>query len=148
MLDPRFAAILSQNEVALDQMEALGKAGVKTTSLYGHIARNEDKLELFLKRVLKLDADANPEDCIPIARLVIVWETCRKRSEVETEAAAQRVVNHLPPQLTIEDHASAREAFERLVGRRIADHKIPSENYFEKKLGKWNQASERRSFRR
>ena len=54
---------------------------------------------------------------------------------METEAAAQRVVDHLPPQLTIEDHASAREAFERLVGRRIADHKIPSEKYFEKKLG-------------
>ena len=60
VLDPRFAAILSQNEVAPDQMEALGKAGVKTTALYGHIARNEDKLELFLKRLLKLDADANP----------------------------------------------------------------------------------------
>ena len=128
MLDPRFAAILSQNEVAVDQMEALAKAGVKTTALYGHIARNEDKLELFLKRVLGLDADVKPEDCIPIARLVIVWETCRKRLEVETEAAAQRVVNHLPPPLTIEDHASAREAFAKLMGRRIAEHKIPSEN--------------------
>ena len=74
-LDTRFAAIPTQNDVHPDQMEALGNAGVKSTALFGHIARN---VEIFIKRVLTLDSSARPEDTIPIAKLTIVWETCLK----------------------------------------------------------------------
>ena len=134
-LDPRFAAILAQNDVPVAQRDLLGDAGVFTTSVFGHIARTEEKLEKFLKRVLNLDSDVTAMDAIPIAKLVIVWETCRKRSEVEVEAAAHRVVNHMPPQLAVDDHCSAREGLEKLLGRKVPDHKIPSESYFEKKVG-------------
>ena len=134
-LDTRFAAILTQNDVDPDHMEKLGNAGVKSTALFGYIAKTQDKLDTFLKRTLNLDADANPLDAIPLAKLTIVWETCRRRTEVETEAAVQRSVNHLPPQLTVEDHSTARDALERRLGRKIPDHKIPSENYFESKVG-------------
>ena len=116
-------------------MEKLGTAGVKSTALFGYIAKTQEKLDLFLKRTLNLDADNDPMDAIPVAKLTIVWETCRRRTEVETEAAVQRSVNHLPPQLTVEDHSTARDAFERKLGRKIPDHKIPSENYFESKVG-------------
>ena len=64
-LDPRFAAILTQNDVPTDQMEKLGNAGVKSTALFGYIAKTQDKLDLFLKRTLNLDADNDPMDVIP-----------------------------------------------------------------------------------
>ena len=32
-----------------------------------------------------------------------VWETCRRRTAVETEAAVQRSVNHLQTQLWVEE---------------------------------------------
>ena len=64
-----------------------------------------------------------------------MWEICRKRSVVEAEAAVQRSVNNLPRQLSVEDHAMAREVYERKLGKRIPDYKTPSENYFESKVG-------------
>ena len=36
---------------------------------------------------------------------------------------------------SIDDHQTAREAFEKAEGRTFPDHKIPSENYFKKKSG-------------
>ena len=51
------------------------------------------------------------------------------------EASAQRAVNRMPVQLAIDDFQSAKDAFERKQGRAYVDHKIPPENYFEKKVG-------------
>ena len=69
LLDPRFAAILSQSKVSAVHQAALGDAGVDNSDVFGHIARNEDKFYLFMKRVLNLDPDARGEDAVPAARL-------------------------------------------------------------------------------
>ena len=134
-LDPRFLSLLQQNDVSEENMGKLGTAGCKTMALFGHIGKDEASLGEYLKAVLNLDSSARPQDFIPIAQLVIVWTACRKRTEVETEAQAQRVVNHLPPQLTAEDHSAARDALEIKLKRPVPDHKVPSENYFQRKCG-------------
>ena len=85
--------------------------------------------------MLNVDPETRPADFLPAARLTIAWEACKKRAEVETEANAQRAVNRLPVQLAIDDWQSARDAFERAQGKTFPDHKVPSENYFEKKVG-------------
>ena len=126
-LDGKIIAILAQNKVTEAHMAALGDAGVESAAIFGHVARTEEKLLKFLKTTLNLDDDARPADAVPIAKLVMAWEMCRKRTEVETEVAAQRAVNHLPPQLAIDDHQTAREAFEKKEGNTFANHKIPSE---------------------
>ena len=115
-LDPRFSAMLSQAKVAKAHMDVLGDADVESAAIFGHLARSEEKLLELFKSVLNLDADTRPLDAIPIAKLTLVWEACRKRTEVEQEASARRAVDHLPPQLTLEDHRTAREAFERVKG--------------------------------
>ena len=51
------------------------------------------------------------------------------------ETNAHRAVNHLPPQLAIDDFPSARLAFEKVKGREFEDHALPSENYLERKIG-------------
>ena len=126
---------MTQNKVAEVHMAALGDAGVELAAVYGHVARTEEKLLKFLKSTMNLDNDVKPADAVPIAKLVMAWEVCRKRTEVETEVAAQRAVNHLPPQLAIDDHQTAREAFELREGKPVGNHKIPSEAYFERKIG-------------
>ena len=109
--------MLTQNGVDATIIEESGKGGCTTTAIYGHIALAKEKLLVYIKRVLNFDPDVRAEDSIPVAKLVILSEACKKRTEVETESAAHRAVNRLPPQLTVEDHASAREAFERFISR-------------------------------
>ena len=134
-LDSRFAAMLTQNGVGATHMGQLGDADCTTAAIYGHIALTKEKLLLFLKRVLNLDPDTRVQDSIPVAKLVILWTACNKRTEVETESAAHRAVNRLPPQLTVDDYASAREAFERLIQRTKPNWQVPSEDYFTTKVG-------------
>ena len=73
-LDPRFAAVLSQCKVPTTIMTQIGDAGVESSALFGCLARTEEKLTLFCKRVLNLDPEARAEDMIPVARLVMAWE--------------------------------------------------------------------------
>ena len=138
-LDSRLLSLLSANDVPPEQLDKIGNANVKTTAIFGQITKDEKRFAAWCKKILNLDADTNPEDMIPIAQLTIVGQACLKRAEVETEAAAQRAVNHLPPQLSILDHAAARDAYEKVVRKKIPDHKLPSENYFEIKCGEIDQ---------
>ena len=116
-LDPRFSAMLSQAKISKALMDILGDADVESAAIFGHLARSEENFLELLKSVLNLDADTRPLDAIPIAKLTLVWEACRKRTEVEQEASARRPIDHLPPQLTLEDHQTAREAFEKGQGQ-------------------------------
>ena len=134
-LDSRLLAILTANDVPQAISDLIGDANVKTTGVFGHLAKNDAKFEAWAKKVLKLDTDVRPEDAVTLAQLTIVGEVCLKRSEVESEAAAHRAVNHLPPQLSVDDHASARAAHEKKTSRKLPDHEVPSESYFEKKCG-------------
>jgi hypothetical protein len=134
-LDPQFHAILCQCRVKPEHIAALGDADCDSSAVFGPIAKTEETFYLYIKRILNVDPDARGEDAVPAARLFMAWEVCRKRTEVETEATAQRAVNRMPVQLAIDVFQSARDAFERKQGRVYVDHKIPSENYFEKKVG-------------
>ena len=53
---------------------------------------------------------------------------------METEAAVQRSVNHLPPQLTVEDHSTARDALERkLDDAERHGHSLAEQHLYTKK---------------
>ena len=54
-LDTRLLSILSANDVGTDLCDKIGEAGVKTTAVFGHLAKNEAKFEAWLKAVLGLD---------------------------------------------------------------------------------------------
>ena len=83
-LDSRFAAILNQCRVPAATMKLMGDKDVDSMGVFGHIASTEQKLELFCKRVLNLDPETRGEDTVPVARLTMAWEQCRKRGEIET----------------------------------------------------------------
>jgi hypothetical protein len=42
------------------------------------VAKTEKRLEKYIKSVVGLDPEKKPEDSIPFARYVLVWEACRK----------------------------------------------------------------------
>ena len=96
-MDPRLQAILNQAKVKPEHQDKLGDADIETAQEFGHIAKTDASLLLFLKRVCALDPDARGEDAPPVARLTIAWENCKKRNEIETEQNAQQVVLNLPP---------------------------------------------------
>ena len=66
-LDPRFAAILAQNDVPTEHSDKLATAGYKNSALFGHVAKSEERVELFLKRTLNLDPETRGEDTLPVA---------------------------------------------------------------------------------
>jgi hypothetical protein len=118
-------------------MVILGNQGVDSTQLFGTLARDEARFYKFLKDTLQLDPETNGAHAIPAARLVMAWESCRKRTEVEVDVQAHRVANHLPPTLSIDDFSTARDSLDRAMEAKgkaaLPGHKIPSENYFERK---------------
>ena len=97
--------------------------------------RRPRKFAKFIKDICGVDPDARGTDAIPSARLFTAWESCKKRNEVETEQTAHRAVQNLPPTVSADDFQAAREAWEQKAGKTYPDHKIPSENFFEKKVG-------------
>ena len=138
-LDARFQAILNTSKAPEAHQKLLGDAGCESSEILAHIGRDKAELDLFIKRVLGLDPATNGDHAIPAARIHIACTACKKREEVETEAAAHRAVHNLPVQLSLDDHAAAREAYEKLRradGKQpLPDHKIPSELFYEKKVG-------------
>ena len=98
-------------------MDKFGDEGCDTIGIFSHIAKKDEDFFRFLKDALALDPSTNGLHAIPVAKLFMAWESCKKRSEVETEANAQRAANHLPPQLAIDDYSSARLASEKKTGR-------------------------------
>ena len=70
-LDPRFSAMLSQAKISKAHMDAFGDAEVDSATIFGHLARSEEKFLDLFKGVLNLDADARPLDAIPIAKLTL-----------------------------------------------------------------------------
>ena len=85
--------MLSQAKITKAHMDIVGDSDVESKATFGHIARIEEKFLAFLKSILALDPDLRPLDAIPIAKLTLVWEACRKRAEVEQEASARRAVS-------------------------------------------------------
>ena len=112
-------------------MNLLGDGECYTIGVYAHIGTDEKSFMKYAKDCIGLDPSVNGTHAVPAAKLVMAWEACKKRSEIEVESNAHRAVNHLPPQLAIDDFPSARLAFEKVKGREFEDHKLPSENYLE-----------------
>ena len=77
-LDPRFRAMPSEAGVSRAQQGKLGTAGCSSAALFGYVAKTEKRLEKYIKSVVGLDPENKPEDSIPFARYVLVWEACRK----------------------------------------------------------------------
>ena len=134
-LDPKLAAILNQCEVRSEDMDKLGDGGCLTVGVYARVGLNEAGFMKYVKDVLGLDPPNDGTAAIPAAKLIMAWDACRKRTEVEIENSAHRAANHLPPQLSVDDFPTARLALEKLLGKEFDDHKLPSENYLEKKIG-------------
>ena len=74
--------MLTQNQVDVAHMEALGNGGCVSAPIFGHVAQTEDKLKAYLKAVCNLDPDVRVQDSIPVAKFVILWESCRTLADL------------------------------------------------------------------
>ena len=109
-LDPHFLAMLTQGKISEELMNKIGKAEVENAAIFGRLAADEKSFVKWCEGNLNLDPVA---DAIKIAKLVLIWEAARKRTDVETDLAAQRAAQRLPPQLRIEDQSDAKDALEK-----------------------------------
>ena len=116
-------------------MDKLGDGDCTTVGIFARIGLDDKSFAKYLKDVLNLDPLSDGAAAVPVAKLCMACDICKKRSEVEIEIGAQRAANHLPPQLAIDDFPSLRLAFERAMGHTFDDHRLPSESYLERKIG-------------
>ena len=93
-LNPHLLAMLTQGKVKDEHIKAIGDAGADTAAVFGKLGGDEKGFTAWCVATLTMDATT---DAIPLARLVLVWEACRKRTDLESESAAQRAVARLPP---------------------------------------------------
>ena len=83
-LEPRFAWMLASEGVTEATMDAFGTLGLLTLTNFRYIAKDEDKLRLFLKKSpFKLDEDADAKDALEVAKVVAVFESAKETVAVE-----------------------------------------------------------------
>ena len=135
-LDPRFRSMLVQAKIPEEKIKILADLECDTPALFGGLAGENQEKDFwqFCKEVLLVDPGARPAEIILRTRLTMLWETCKVRSKVEAQAAAERAVARLPPQITALDHELAKEAFEQMIGDEWPTHLTPSQPYFERKV--------------
>ena len=130
-----FLAIFQQCDVAEKEMLALVTAKVCTAGLFGHIAKEEDGVIAFLKATCNVDVDARAEYWVIRSQLLMAWETCWNRGQIEIKEAAERAVNKLPPQCSAGEYERTKAAFDTIDKVELEEYLTRSESYFERKIG-------------
>ena len=131
-LEPRFLTMLIQAKVPEATCDALGTAEVDSAALFGSLCPSREEMCVYFKRVLLIDPDARDTDFVIRARLLMVWESCKTRANVESTAAAERAVAQLPAQITVGDFETSRAAYESTLGFALEDHLCPSQPLLER----------------
>ena len=67
--------MLSQVEVPEALWDKLGEKKVTSAALFGSMASTEDKIHDYMKRVLKVDPDADEDHFLVRGQLTMVWES-------------------------------------------------------------------------
>ena len=98
-MEPRFLAMLEEAGVEAQYINDLSKF-CTSTSMYAHMGATDAEMVIFLQSACKLDVTARADDFVPRCRLLMVWEACKKRREIEVAHSARREVENLPPQIT------------------------------------------------
>ena len=126
-LDSRFAALLAQHNVPEAIWDRLGEVGVDNAPLFGNLSTKEETMHVFFKKSLLIDPDANIADLVTQGKLIMLWEACRLRHQVQSKEKAEREVAQLPPQVTVGDFDTARRAYEAYLGFDLPEHLTPSQ---------------------
>ena len=112
-LEPRLMGIMTGEGVSEATMNKFGDAGVVSMSVFTCLATSREKFVEFIEKApLNMVSNTVPET-IEQAKLIAAWETSRVAKKFEVEAAAQRRVQRLPPQIEDADHTAAVQIFER-----------------------------------
>ena len=89
LLHPDFRYMLDEQQVHPKYMAALAKLGYVSARLFSKYDVDESKVKAGFVSDLQLDASTGAEERINIARLIDVWEVCRKRVEVRQKLEAE-----------------------------------------------------------
>ena len=121
-------------------MNKFGDAGVVSMSVFTCLATSREKFVEFIEKApLNMVSNTVPET-IEQAKLIAAWETSRVAKKFEVEAAAQRRVQRLPPQIEDADHTAAVKIFEK-GEHLLSKYTTPSKAFFEDFKPRWSRCS-------
>ena len=134
-LEPRLLGLMESQGVSPDHMEKLGGAGVTTLAIINCLAFDRQSfIDLIEKTPLEIK-NTTVLETISQAKVVAVYEAAKMSWQVELEAASERQVHALPPQLLEMDLDGCVKIFNAAEDEELTDDVIPSKAYLERKIG-------------
>ena len=141
-MDNHLLSLFMNAGVPVDQIDTIWDFGVTNVAMFTHLAngiKDTEGVRKFLKTVVRLDhGDVDPMTAVKArldqSRILSVYTAACTSNEIEVKHTAERQVAHQPPEVTLQELAAQRKAFE---ARRweLDDAECPSKAFYERKLG-------------
>ena len=139
-LAPDLKFLMDERELPPPIQVMVGRSGLKSVGLFSGVADTRADLRQLAVSEFKLDPrEVGISDAAKAARyssqarMVDLWETCRRRVEEVDRQQAESKAARLPVIVQKSEHIQLRMRYERAHGR-VEDHNYPSSTLIEKRL--------------
>ena len=126
---PDLKWILSDQEVPETIQGVLFEAGVTKASTFMGLGEDRAEVKATLKEDFKLDAAANIQTRISVAKLLTAWEMTKVHCTKENEAAAEARAGQITRAITTSEHSAMVKAFNKRFDADLRREQVPSPTY-------------------
>jgi len=133
MASSDLAFLLEANAVDEEFKKALVDAGITTVAQFGSLVETSAELRDLLKIEFKLDGSGGLAAKARIAKIVVAWDTAKKRTEKKAEVDVENSVRNLPKLLANSDFVGMRNAYESKY-QALEEDEVPARQYMERRL--------------
>lgn len=132
-LEPRLLSLMMNGGVDEDIMDKFGDNGLTTCALFKNIVPEADDSRAMLRGpAFDLSAVDFPTK-VKIGKVVTVWEAVQSTVAVAAKADAERIRQHLPPEVLMEEVDLAIKIFEGTVTK-LTRGNMPSKGLYERMI--------------
>ena len=111
-MDAQLQSLLTSANVPEDTMALLADKRIVSVPLFANLADSRAEFRGFLRKVLKIDPDADDSHYVLVSELLVAYENAKAKTETLVKHNAERSVALLPPEVPAQDLQACRMAFE------------------------------------
>ena len=114
-------------------LNLMGDNDLNTVSLFYHTFSDKDDLRDTFKQVPFNLSGTDLPTKLALGKVISVWSACGENENVQLKADAERVLQHLPPQIPPLALDASKDLFDQAYPKMKLDKaKTPSKPFFEK----------------
>ena len=111
----------------------IADAGITNMRTFAAFAKDADDLRAVAKSDLDLDPAEGLAKRVTLSKLVVAWETARKRTDKTAEIQAEAEARDVPKRLTTPDYRAMRTLYEKTHGE-LDESNAPAKGYVEGRM--------------